>query len=82
MLGRIGVRMRRGDDSMRWLGGIIGLVDMSLSKLQEIVKDRGGWHFTGSQRVGHDLATESQQQQISNTEISQVFQQEIFNLEN
>ena len=29
---------------MRWLDGITGLIDMSLSKFQEIVKDRGAWH--------------------------------------
>ena len=40
MLEKIEVRRRRGQQRMRWLGGIIDLVDMSLSKLPEIVKDR------------------------------------------
>ena len=44
MLGKIEGRRRRGWQRMRWLDGIIDLMDMSLSKLQEIVKDRGDWH--------------------------------------
>ena len=40
MLGKIEGRRRRGQQRMRWLDGIIGLMSMSLSKLQEIVKDR------------------------------------------
>ena len=40
MLGKIEGRKRRGQQRVRWLDGITDLVDMNLSKLQEIVKDR------------------------------------------
>ena len=43
MLGKIEVRRRRGWQRMRWLNSIIDTVDMSLNKLQEIVKDREAW---------------------------------------
>ena len=56
MLGKIEGGRRRGRQRMRWLGGITDSMNMSLSVVQEMVKDRkpSVLQSTGSQRVGHD----------------------------
>ena len=44
MLGKIEGRKRKGQQRVSWLDGIIDSKDMNLSKLKEIVEDRGAWH--------------------------------------
>ena len=62
MMGKTEGKKRRRQQRMRWLDSIIASTNMNLSKLWEIVEDRGAWQSMGLQRVGKNLAVEQQQQ--------------------
>ena len=63
MVGKTEGKRRRQWQKMRRLDGIIDSTDMNLSQLQERVQNRDGVQPSRSQRVGHGLVTEQQQQQ-------------------
>ena len=63
MLGKIEGNMRRGQQWMRWLDSNVNAMDMNLSELQEMVRDREAWYAISMwlQRVRQDLSAEQQQ---------------------
>ena len=69
MLGKIEGRRRSGQQRTRWLDGITDSMDRSLSKLQEMVRDRGGLACCSpwGRRVGYDWATELNWTELTHT---------------
>ena len=67
MLGKNEGKRRRGQERMTWLGSITNSVDMNLSKLWEIVKDRGAWCAVvrGVTKSQNDFVNEQQKQRIN-----------------